>query len=436
MWFFLASPPFSVLAADMDDNPLDRPLETPPVVQPKPARKRPTVARDPDTTPPILAKTYSVLVQRRSNSNRLYLLQKTTPGLPEVGRILLVKEGDEALMAFRVVKTYTGTPIVAAKKIFQYGELPHLQRGESYTAVEKLADIEFDESRSADPRQKADRFLDEKDSEPVAQELAEVENGNAALTDSEMPKRAKAGSGLPSTQPFDPVLDGGPIPGSRGAAARDRESVNELMPDGVDGDVLSEAEARATLENPRVPIVQAGEDPYAGDGQTQALIAEEIDTIDIYRHGLSTGIGTFKNIGKTGQAISAAGVQLRYGYTAGNMLLLKSAAYQDSLTLEGGIQLYKLTNHTVANDSYTVMPIGGYLRYNVFFSQNLGTFFFGGLTKSNVIDSANSSADALTALNGFIPSAGVGLLVRVGPHWEVRGDIGIDMQAVGLMVRF
>jgi hypothetical protein len=24
----------------------------------------------------------------------------------------------------------------------------------------------------------------------------------------------------------------------------------------------------------------------------------------------------------------------------------------------------------------------------------------------------------------------------VGPHWEVRADIGIDMQAIGLVLRF
>jgi hypothetical protein len=347
-----------------------------------------------------------------------------------------VKEGEEPQMAFRVVKVYPGTPILAAKKVFQYGDSRHLIRGESYTAIEKLADIEFAEEAAKEQNARAESFLTEKDSASVKQDLAEVEKGNDVLARAEASNAMPGRPGLPSTQPFDPILDGGPIPGGRGSASRGRENVNELMPDGVEGDVLSDAEARATLENPRVPIVQAGEDVYAGDGQTQALIAEEIETIDIYSHGVSTGIGTFKNIGKTGQAISAAGVQLRYGYTAGSTLLLKSLAYQDSLTLEAGAQLYKLTNHTVANDSYTVMPIGGYLRYNIFFSRYLGSFFFGGLTKSIVIESANSSAAGLTALSGFIPSAGVGLLVRVGPHWEVRGDIGIDMQAVGLMVRF
>jgi hypothetical protein len=118
------------------------------------------------------------------------------------------------------------------------------------------------------------------------------------------------------------------------------------------------------------------------------------------------------------------------------MLLLKSASYQDSLTGEFGVQVYKLTNHTIANDSYTIMPLGGYLRYNIFFSQNLGVFFYGGLTKSLVTESANSTASAIASLSAFIPAAGTGLLMRVGPHWEVRGDIGIDMQAVSLMLRF
>jgi hypothetical protein len=445
--------------SEADDNPLEASPETPPAFQ------DPTDTKDADhlgkrdrDNLPILAKTYPLRVLRRSNSNQLYLLQKSTPGMPEVGRILLLKDEEAPLMAFRVVKVYENWPVIAAKKIRGYSsDFRHLPRGEIFSAVEKLADIDFDKTRVAaaqgdEPGGSNAAGLDADKDAASGTELAEMETAEKVLRDG-LPDAAGGESvakaaapqrpPLPQTLPFDPVLDGGPTPGERPSEER-KLSEDEVLGDkgalsALDGndDVLNDAEARALAANPRLRSgAGLNTEEFGSDPADLALIAEEVHGFDIFRSSLSLGFGYFKNVGATGAAISPAGAQLRYGYNLGNMLLLKRAAYQDSLTLEGGIQLYKLTNYAVNNDAYTVLPFNLGLRYNIYFSSNTALFLYGGLTKSNVMEAANGSAEAVAILGGFIPSAGGGLLIRVGPHWEVRADIGIDMQALGLVLRF
>jgi len=441
--------------SEADENPLEATPETPPAFQDPPSSPDDAGAKNDDKLLPILAKTYPLRVLRRSNSNQLYLLQKSTPGMPEVGRILLLKDEEEPLMAFRVVKVYENWPVIAAKKIRAYDtDFRHLPRGEIFNAVEKLADIDFDKTaiESAPlPDGAASADIASLDAAGGSPELAEIEaaekaSREAAAGGSEAAALGKAApqrAPLPSTLPFDPVLDGGPTPGER-EARTGKLSENEVLGDqgalaALDGndDVLNDAEARALAANPRLKSARdLNPEEFGADPADMALIAEEVNGFDIYRSSLSLGFGYFKNVGSTGAAISPAGVQLRYGYNLGNMLLLKRAAYQDSLMLEGGVQLYKLTNYAANNDAYTVLPINLGLRYNIYFSSNTAIFLYGGLTKSNVMETANGSAEAVAILGGLIPSAGGGLLIRVGPHWEVRADIGIDMQALGLVLRF
>ena len=445
--------------SEADDNPLEASPETPPAFQDSAPSEDAREKTDKDREAlPILARSYPLRVLRRSNSNQLYLLQKSTPGMPEVGRILLLKDEDEPLMAFRVVKVYDKWPVIAAKKIRAYSsDFRHLPRGEIFNAVEKLADIDFDRTRieaapDAQAIAAAPAGVEGAKDSATGVELAEVEAaekasreglpdaaGGETVAKAAAPQRPP----LPATLPFDPVLDGGPTPGERPSDER-KLSEDEVLGDkgalaALDGndDVLNDAEARALAANPRLKSgLGLNSEEFGSDPADMALIAEEVNGFDIFRSSLSLGFGYFKNVGATGAAISPAGAQLRYGYNLGNMLLLKRAAYQDSLTLEGGLQLYKLTNYAVNNDAYTVLPINLGLRYNIYFSSNTAIFLYGGLTKSNVMETANGSAEAVAILGGFIPSAGGGLLIRVGPHWEVRADIGIDMQALGLVLRF
>ena len=426
------------------ENPLESVPETPAVVQPPPPVTDPfkKKAEQNQERVPILAKTYPLKVLRRSNSNQLYLLQKSTPGMPEVGRILLIKDQDSPVMAFRVVKVYENWPVIAAKKLRTYSsDFRHLPRGEVFNAVEKLADIEFGRAAPIAEAGAAEALMNEgpQGTAEDRKDLAEVEAAEKQGTPDAAPSRAQ----LPSTQPFDPILDGGPVPGAgpRKVTLEGNETLGNsdamAQLDGSEGDVLSDAEAQALANNPNLRSASSlASEGFGSDPADMALIAEDVQAFDIFKSGLSLGFGYFKNVGSTGTVINPTGAQFRYGYTLGNMMLLKQSSYQDSLTLEGGLQVYKLTNYAVANDSYTVLPLTLDLRYNIYFNRNTALFFYGGLNKSNVMEQANGTEESVANLSGLIPSAGGGLLIRVGPHWEVRADIGIDMQAVGLVLRF
>jgi hypothetical protein len=343
------------------------------------------------------------------------------------------------------VKVYDHWPVLAAKKLRAYSsDFRHLPRGEVFAAIEKLADIEFGKPAPEHPASAADAFLDAgpQGAAQLGTDLAEVEAAEkgGALSG---PGGAAGRAQLPSTQPFDPVLDGGPVPGSapQRITLQGDETIGnpDAMAhlDGAEGDVLSDAEAQALANNPSLRSASSlASDGFGSDPADRALVAEEVQAFDIYRSSLALGFGYYKNVGATGTVINPTGAQLRYGYTLGNMLLLKQSSYQDSLTAEGGLQVYKLTNYAEANDSYTVLPLTVALRYNIYFNRNTAAFFYGGLNKSNVMEQANGSAESVANLSGLIPSAGAGLLIRVGPHWEVRADIGIDMQAIGLVLRF
>jgi hypothetical protein len=71
------------------------------------------------------------------------------------------------------------------------------------------------------------------------------------------------------------------------------------------------------------------------------------------------------------------------------------------------------------------------------FGENFGIFFYGGLMQNFVTQvSANATADVQASLQSIVPAVGTGLLFRVGPSWEARVDLGYDMLALGLVLRF
>lgn len=100
-------------------------------------------ADDPENEklPDIEAKTYDVKVVRRSSSNKIYLFDDITRRNPPVGRLLLLKKNDEAMMAFRIMRTYQEDGKIAAKRIKRYGGNKNLDDDGVYLAIEKISDL-------------------------------------------------------------------------------------------------------------------------------------------------------------------------------------------------------------------------------------------------------------------------------------------------------
>jgi hypothetical protein len=112
--------------------------------------------------PDIEATTRLLKILKSSTSRRVYLIdvsngpapqaqsdsQPSAPATPtesgekpSVRKLLLVRDGEENILALRVLRDITGTSQVIVKKIKQYGNHEALDIGQEYYALEKLSDV-------------------------------------------------------------------------------------------------------------------------------------------------------------------------------------------------------------------------------------------------------------------------------------------------------
>jgi hypothetical protein len=107
---------------------------------------------DPESLPDIEAKIRHLKVLKASTSRRVYLMDipitpdpnaqaAETGEKPSERKLLLIREGEENIMALRVLRDIHGTSQVIAKKIKQYANYEALDIGREYYALEKLSDI-------------------------------------------------------------------------------------------------------------------------------------------------------------------------------------------------------------------------------------------------------------------------------------------------------
>ena len=143
--------------------------------------------------PSIEAKTFPVRIVRRSNSNKIYLVEDPEDRKPEIGRILLLKKDIEPYMAFRVVKQYNDKKFLALKRIRKYGQHRYLDDAETFTAVEKIGDLH------PPPLSKEDK-----------NDLSEIEGDDSGL----------------KARPFDPEVDTGTSPPPKDEPPPEEETVD------------------------------------------------------------------------------------------------------------------------------------------------------------------------------------------------------------------
>lgn len=184
--------------------------------------------------------------------------------------------------------------------------------------------------------------------------------------------------------------------------------------------------------------LDAGDD--GNDDPSQGVPLQDSDPIDLHRQWVSAGLGYVRNTpnGTGSSYFTAAG--FRYGYDIARMIFMDSGKTEDSLTAEGAVYFYNILNLDQANDSYNLMPVTLTMRYNMFFTESVGVFLYGGVVK-NVIFSANPAGSPTTAtrvsnMSLLMPAAGAGLLFQMGPGWYTRIDAGIDIAGLSLVLRF
>ena len=350
-------------------------------VHAQPSAKDPTL----DTSlPEIEARSYDSKTVRRSTSNRTYLLDSPEGVEPRVGRVVLLKESDAPVMGLRVLKTYPDKKQFAAKRIRKYGSRDILEDGSSFKTIEKLNDIGAPPPQSIQDKRDLNEL--EKTTQPPSPAEGLVVGGK-------------------SEKNYDPELDIETSPPPEGA----------VDSEGSEGDPTFNSEQ---------------------DEDTSDLTVDEIFPIDTNHQWLTAEFAYIANYAAGGGYSYYTGGGLRYGITVGKMIFLERPKVQDSFVIEGGLFLYKILNYVQQNDAYTVVPLIATGRYNIQFSDTYAIFLYGGLVKSFVAGSAQSTGDTVNSLSGVIPAVGAGMLFGIGPHWDLRLDAGLDMIGVGLVLRF
>ena len=332
----------------------------------------------PDKLPDIKAKTYVVKVARKSKSGRVYLFYDSDNAMPGPGRILLLKTDDDPSMAFRVLKNYDDKKQFAAKRVRRYGSIKHLEDRKKFTAVEKLSDYY-------------------PPSPPTEEDRADLKELELKIL------------------PYDPELD----------ETQDAQ--------GPADDILPKKKTKNSPDHESpLPLNEEEAPPAAVD---------EIPVLDRHNHWVTAQAGYLRNSSTEDRSPYYTGGGLRYGFTLKRKLLLRKAAPQDSVVVEGGVFIYKIlgfvstgTGSTI--DTYTVMPLALTLRYNVFINEDFAVFFYGGILKNRILSSSTGEATAVAALSKTLIAVGGGFLFRIAPSWQLRIDAGYDCIIAGLVLRF
>ena len=362
----------------------------------------PTVPSPASTLPEIEARDFSVKVVQRSKSAKIYLFDDLSDAKTRAGKILLLRQESNLIMAFRVLKTYPDKKQFAAKRVRRYGEVQVLEPQAAYMALEKVGDVVIPPPTAQD---KAD--LKELEAGPNASVSSDAAPPPTADSTSNPPPLAP----IPEVQAYDTDLDAATTPPPAGAADSENSGAKK-----------------------------SGEEEEDALAHLGAAI-DEVNSIDTNRQWLTAGIGYLRNNTVSGSPAYYAGLGLRYGLTLGKMLFLRRAHVQDSVAAEAGAFYYKILNYNnQEGNAYEVLPLIGTFRYNILFSENFGIFFYAGIVQNMVTSVAGGTeaeqAQYKSALHSTFPAAGGGLLFRVGPNWDARVDLGIDQATLGLVLRF
>ncbi len=364
------------------DVPAPPPSDVPP--PPPPPEGAPT-ADAPVAKTRIEAREFEAKVTKRSKSYRIYMMTDIKGGtLPPEGKVLLIEKNAKPAMGMRVLKVYPETKEFAAKRIFVYDNRRVLEPDETYLAVEKTGEF----------------------SVPVLQ--PQDQNDLKELEGSAPPPPPPPGAGDAS---IPPPPDGADIP----------------PPPGNPGD-LSQLTGSADAIAEGLPELQSHE----------SIVIEDPKPVDPFWAWLSATGGLLANYTPEGSLTYYFGAGVRFGVTVAKQLFVNSGTLQDSLAIEAGAFLYRVSSYESieGSDSYTLLPLQGAIRYSLHFNGKFGLFAYAGIMKNFITQSLNPSELALSNLGGIIPSLGAGAFLSVGPNWDLRMDAGWDFIGLALMLRF
>ncbi len=336
----------------------------------------------------IEAQDFKVTLKKTSRSGRVLLFEDPEGGRPRVGKILLMKSGDEEIGAVRVLKLYPGK--FASKIVLPFKSF---MPGDTYRGIKKIGDkimnlIKEREQRLQDPdAQKTDDEL----SREIAPDDAELDRGiPVPLKPEKAPKSSKAPEPLFNSKGED-------------IGAPEKLEIDEEDEEGM----FAEANS-----------------------------GEVIGALDPFGNAFSFQFATISNLDKTESVTTYKALGLRLSYNFGRMSLIKKKTVQDMFTLEAGGFFYAIAGFEAPDDSVSILAFLPTLRYNILIGQYITLYGYGGAMINTVTSSTNVVETSTRKLSKVLPAGGVGGLLQFGPAWAIRADYGVDLFGIGVMLKF
>lgn len=359
-----------------------------------------------DDVPDIEARSYEVRIRKRSESKRSYLVDDLNGARPKTGRIVLFKKGNDPIMAFRVLRSTPEQDTFIVKRVRRYSDVMALEPGEQYTAIDRTLELAMQPVYSADDSAEMRELMIDQNAAFSRDSGLAPDGLSDGLDDAALDSGA-------SDAALDNSLDSGGNPRGQIGSSSSRSRISQARLD-EDGDLIGESDYE--VDDPEV--------------------IDDNRPFDRLKHSISAEMGLFKSETALGTPAYFTGLGVRYGLTLARMILFRRSSVQDSFVVEGGLFTYSLANYQIPADSYTVMPMVGTLRYNVFLNETIGIQLYGGISRNMVLASTDATDEALARLAKVTPAAGGGLIFKLGPHWDARVEGGVDMIGAGLMVSF
>jgi hypothetical protein len=340
----------------------------------------------------IEAKAYDLTTIRPSKSGRVYLFQKAEEGFPVDGKIILLREGDTPVMAFRVLKTYSATKKIAAKKLLPYEGFALLERGSKYRAYEKVGDKVAPVPPTAE---------DLKD-------LQELEGGNP-----ESPPPASADASTPEIPP--PPAEDLAVPPAADVAP---PATPETPPAAEPPPITPPAEATSEEGEPRVRDLEMKDTENDED---------EDDLGKFFPNFITVAVGLVFD-GKV------PGPNPKFG---GGVLYSRNL--DDTYAFEGGFYYFKSSGPAFTGGetiTTTVIPLVGTIRYQKHYGELWTGYVYGGGMYNLIASNLGASKTQLAQMKTLNPALGVGIFLQTGPNWYLRLNLGLDTVSTGVVLRF
>lgn len=358
----------------------------------------------------IEAEEFQVTLVRTSKSKRVVLFDFASNDDPKPGKILLIKEDKDNLVAVRVLKNYPQQ--FAAKIVLNFDEnTEKLQPQKSYRALKKLGNkiLQMIREREALERTQQGKDLD------------------AAATDEELSQQVS-----PSDEELDRGLLGPPRtpePNAKDGQKNNTHSnaANSNLPEPLftkDGKEIDSGEEEGLNESENE------------DGLQQPLAVQEIVPLEPHRHSITAQYSSILNVDKNRKNAHYRSIGARYSYLFALKPFINKKNIQDGLSLEASTFYYTITGFYRTDDHVTVIPFMLAGRYHVFIGTQFSIFGYLGVLKNNVFQGEGELTTSTTILATTNVAAGLGTNLNIGPGWSIRLDVGLEMVALGATLRF